>query len=1126
MLTYGKTIIPFFAAENNPFYIMLKRILTLLVLAVLSGQYIHAQVTTSSISGTVTDPNGSPLVGATVVAIHQPSGTKYTTISKQGGVVNLPGLRVGGPYSITVTYVGFKTQVFDNVTLVLGEAYNLTVQLGSDAVELSTVSVTASTRRRSFTDKVGATTNINAAQLSTLPTISRSITDYTRITPQANGTSFAGRDNRMNNMQVDGANLNNNFGLSSDLLPGGGNPISLDAYQEISVNVSPFDVRQSGFTGAGISAITKSGTNTFHGSFYGAYRDQSFNGTNVAGTKLPDPAKTNNKLYGVTFSGPIIKNKLFFFVNGEIEKASRPGITWSPKGGSGNGTVSNVPIDSLAKLYNYLKTKYNFDPGAYDNFPNYETKNHKILAKIDWNISTAHKLTLKFSDYVSDDVNTASGSGGINGASSQSSIVSYWGSYRFGSNALGFSNVNYTIQDKVRSGALELNSNFKGRFANQFLATFTKISSIKGHNGATFPFVDILGLTAGSKNNYLSFGNEPFNGNNNQVINDVFNVTDNFTYFAGKHTLTAGATYEYQKVGNMFMPGSQGYYVFGSLNDFITNQAPKLYSINYSLIPGQEAVFGSNMKLGQFGVYLQDEYNPNSQFKLTYGLRVDLPVYPEDPIENPAITALNLIDRDGNTVHYTTGKWPKSSLLFSPRIGFRWDVNGDKNLILRGGSGVITGRVPFVYPAAIPNGSGMYTFGSLITATSDLSNFLFNPDPHAYNPQFNNNLNATQFPTVAGKVAPGTFYAADPNYKFPQVWRTDFAIEKSLGKGWGALLEALYTKDINDPTVRNANQVLNADASVNLGGGIMRPRYSSTNARRINPTITNAAILENINKGGSFVLTAQVSKSFSKGFYASLAYNYTFALEGAPNLGSQPASVWSTIYTSKTQNDVELAYSGFAVPHRVVGTFSYKFEYLKALASTVTLYYEGAAQQANYSYIYNGDINNDGNTADLMYIPRNASEITFTNLTVGSTTYTAQQQSDAFFKYVEQDKYLRKHKGQNAERNAAMYPWFNRLDLNFQQEIFKNIGKYKNTLQFNASVVNFLNLLNHDWGIRKFYVVNNPLKPTVTNGVATYQLATYTPPGASSAQLVDRTFINNNSTSTTWGIQLGVKYIF
>jgi len=1101
----------------------------MLAIAFIASIPIFGQVTTSSITGTISDDKGEPLVGASITAVHQPSGTEYITISKTGGGFNLPGLRPGGPYKVTVDFVGFRKYVEEGFNLSLGDAYNITTAMVPTTVDLSNVVVTSTTTgRRAFQEKSGASTHIGANQLATLPTISRSITDYTRITPQANGTSFAGRDNRMNNMQVDGANLNNNFGLSSDLLPGGGNPISLDAYQEISVNVSPYDVRQSGFTGAGISAITKSGTNTFHGSAYGAYRDQSFNGTNVAGTKLAKPAKTSNKLYGLTFSGPIIKNKLFFFVNGEIEKASRPGITFSPKGGSGSGTVSNVPIDSLAKLSNYLQSKYSFDPGAYDNFPNFETKNHKILAKIDWNINTANKLTVKFSDFVSNDVNSPSGSGGINGASSQSSIVSYWGSYRFGLNAMGFNNVNYTIEDKVRSGSIELNTNARGRFANQFLATFTKISSIKGHEGATFPFVDIMGLTAGSKNNYLSFGNEPFNGNNNQVINDVFNVTDNFTYFAGKHTLTAGVTYEYQKVGNMFMPGSQGYYLFGSLNDFITNQAPKLYSINYSLIPGQDAVFGSNMKLGQFGIYAQDEYNPNSRFKLTYGLRVDLPVYPEDPIENPAVSALNLLDKDGKIVHYNTGKWPKSSLLFSPRVGFRWDIYGDKSLILRGGTGIITGRVPFVYPAAIPNGSGMYTFGSLVTNPTDLANFLFNPDPRAYNPQYNTSLNPTQFPTTAGSVAPSTFYAADPNYKFPQVWRTDFAVEKNIGKGWGVLLEALVTKDINDPTVRNANQVMSADGTVKLGANEVRPRYSSTNVRRVNSSITNAAILENIKKGGSFVFTAQLSKSFSKGFYASLAYNYTFATEGAPNLGSQPASVWSAIFTSKTQNDIETAYSGFAVPHRIVGTFSYKFEYLKALASTITLYYEGASQ-GGYSYIYNGDINNDGNTADLMYIPKDASEITFANLAASGSTpaFTAQQQSDAFFKYVEQDKYLRKHKGQNAERNTARYPWYNRLDLNFQQELSRNIGKSKNTLQFNASVVNFLNLLNNSWGVRKIYVVNNPLKlVSVTSGVPTFNFATFTPPGSNQAQLLDRTFINNNSTSTTWGIQLGFKYIF
>lgn len=1095
---------------------MLKRI-HLLLLAIAATIFTTAQVTTSSITGTVTGSNDEPLPGATVTAVHTPSGTKYVTISKTGGVFNLPGLRAGGPYTVTINFVGYKQQAIDNITLILGDAYNINAEMIAEAVDLSAV-VISSTRRRAAQDRSGASTNISQAQLSTLPTISRSITDYTRITPQSNGTSFAGRDNRMNNVQVDGANLNNNFGLSSDLLPGSGNPISLDAYQEISVNISPYDVKQSGFTGAGISAITKSGTNTFHGSIYGSYRNQSYNGTRVADTKLPSPAATNNKIYGATIGGPIIKNKLFFFINGEIEKSNAPGVTYSPKGGSGNGTASSVPIDSLKVLSDYLQSKYGFDPGAYDNFPNFATDNYKILGKIDWNISNAHKLTLKYSDFRNTGYAQPSPSGGINGASSQSGIISYTPSPgRFGPSSMAFNNVNYSIVDKVRSGAIELNSNFRGKFSNQFIATLTKISSIKGHDGATFPFADIIGLTAGSKNNYLSFGNEPFNGNNNQVINDIYTVTDNFSYYAGKHTITAGASYEYQKVGNMFMAGSQGYYVYGSLDDFLNNRAPKLFSLTYSLKEGEDAVFSANMKIAQLGVYLQDEVNINPRFKLTYGLRIDRPIYPEQPLENPAISALDLLDKNGNTTNYTTGKWPKASWYYSPRVGFRWDIYGDKKLIFRGGTGVFTGRIPFVYLTNVPSNSGMYQFGALIT--SNLDNFLFNPDPHAYNPFYNTTLNSSQFPTAAGTVAPGSFAVTDPKFKFPQVWRTNLAIDKSLGKGWNLTLEALYTKDINDPIMRNANQKA-PDTVVNVGPGDTRGRYSSTNARRVNTAISNAIVLDNTNKGSSFAITALLSKNFSKGFYGSLAYTFTQSMDVSPNPGSQATSTWSGIYTSKTQNDQELAYSQYAIPHRVVATLSYRVEYLKHLASTFTFFYEGSSQ-GTYSYIYNGDINNDGNTADLMYIPKDPSEIRFTSMTVNGITYSAQEQSDLFFKFIEQDKYLDKHKGQVAERNGAKYPWYHRVDFNFQQDIFTNLGKNRNTLQFNAAVVNFLNLLNNDWGIKKQYVVNNPLRvASVTAGTPTYQLATFN--GAP----ITNTYINVNSTTTTWGIQLGVRYIF
>ncbi|MFL5787820.1 MAG: TonB-dependent receptor domain-containing protein, partial [Flavisolibacter sp.] len=777
---------------------MFKRLLNLLIITI-AGLSLSAQVTTSSITGSVRDNNGQGLAGATVTAIHNPSGTTYSTIASKDGVFNFPNVRIGGPYTVRVTFTGMQDFTIENINLELGQPFNINATLAPSSQSLEAVIVTGRSRRAA-PDKVGTSTNITSRQITTLPTISRSITDFTRLTPQANGTNFGGRDARYNNVTIDGANLNNNFGLSSDPLPGGGNPISLDAIDEISVNIAPFDVRQANFTGAGISAVTKSGTNTFHGTAYGYYRNQNFNGTTVKGQSIGSQQKRNNKIYGASIGGPIIPNKVFFFVNGEYEENTFPGVQFTPTGGSGAGNISQVSIDSLKAVANYLNQTYKFDPGAYDNFPNFSTKNHKLLGKIDWNISNAHKLTVKYSDYTQNTDALISQSGGINGASS-SGLVTY--GPRFSGTALSFANVNYIIHDIVRSGTVELNSNFHGKFANQLLGTLTKIRSTKSHPGATFPFIDIL--AAGSKNNYISVGNEPFNGNHNDVINDVYTITDNFSYFTGKNTITAGASYEYQRVGNMFMAGSQGYYVYNSVNDFITNQPPKLFSINYSLLPGQDAVYSANLKIGQLGIYVQDEINVNAHFRFTAGIRVDKPIYPEQPLENPAISKLSLYDHSGNLTNYTTGQWPKSSLYWSPRVGFRWDVDGDKNLILRGGTGVFTGRIPFVYLTNIPSNSGMYQFGALIT--SNLQNFLFNPDPHAYNPFYNQNLNPAQFPTTAGTVVPtGSYALTTRNYKFPQIWRLNFAVDKQIGNGWSATFEALYTKDINATYMFNANQ--------------------------------------------------------------------------------------------------------------------------------------------------------------------------------------------------------------------------------------------------------------------------------------------------------------------------------
>ncbi len=1111
-----------------------KRILPFVIALLAIPTVMLGQVTTSSIIGTVKTTTGEGLEGATITATHQPSGSVYTTIAKKGGTFTLSNLRIGGPYVLKVNFVGLKTESITDITLSLGEPYSANVVLSDDSKTLTNVVITGGGKRLN-TVKTGASTNINSRMISGLPTISRSITDFTRLTPQANGNSFGGRDPRYNNITVDGANLNNNFAVESSNappLPGGGaNPISLDAIEEISVNIAPYDVRQGSFTGANISAVTKSGTNNFHGTAYGYWRNQSFNGTNVAGFKLPAAQSSYTKILGASLGGPIIKNKLFFFINGEYEEKSATLSYYVPAGGTGQGNASSVPIDSLKKLSDYLKSKYSYDPGAYDNFSSgAPQKNHKYLAKVDWNISNSTKLTVKYSDFQNTQYSLPSQSGGINGASN-SGLVTY--GPKFSSTAMAFGNTIYSTVDKVQSGSFDLTSNFHGKFANQFLATITKISAIKAHPGSQFPFVDITGFTPGSKNNYLSFGNEPFNGNYNVVINDVYSVTDNFSYFAGKHTLTAGASYEYQKVGNGFMPGSQGYYSYKSLDDFLNNRAPNQFAITYSLVPGQDAVISANLKIGQIGAYVQDEINVNDNLKITAGLRIDKPSYPEQPLANAAVDALPLYDHSGNITKYSTGSWPKSTIYWSPRVGFRWSLPEDK-LVIRGGTGLFTGRIPFVFLTNLPTGVGPYQFGTLVTtntAGANMNDFLFNADPHAYNPFYNTAL-ATKypnlFPTKGGTVVPtGAYALIANNFKFPQVFRTDLAVDKQLGNGFSATLEALYTKDVNAVYMFNANQP-NPDATVNVGGSV-RPSFSSTAARKLNASSGNAVVLDNTKLGGSFSLTAQVSKSFTKGFYGSLAYTHTEALDVSANPGAQANSVWVANATSLTQNDLQLANSNFNVPNRVIGTLSYRKEFLKHAATTISIFFEGASQ-GNISYIYNGDVNNDGNSADLMYIPKSPSEITFVDIKASGTVpaFTAKQQSDAFFQFIAQDPYLSKHMGEVAERNGARQPWFNKVDLKFAQDIFVNIRGHKNTLQFTADVLNAANLINHNWGVKKFFIVANPLKVVtpIVGGAATYQLATYLPQGATTQILLDRTYINNNSTSSTWGMQLGLRYIF
>ncbi len=1085
---------------------------------------LKAQVTTSSITGFVKSDKGTPLEGATITAVHQPSGTKYVTISKKDGSFTIPYARVGGPYQITVNFVGYAPKTVDDVTLNLGEPYTTDVALSVSSTELTGVTVRASGRLAQ--SKTGASTIFNSRQISTLPTISRSITDFTRLTPQASsGNSFAGRDGRYNNLQIDGANLNNNFGLSTDPQPGGGaSPISVDAYDEIAVNIAPYDVRQSGFTGAGLNVITKSGTNTFHGTAYGFYRDQSFNGKHVGDVTLTQtPQKV--KVYGGSLGGPIIKNKLFFFVNAEWENKSVPNAnTYVPTGSTASGLQSAAPVDSLNKFRDFLKSNYGYDAGVYDNRPNYVTKNHKLLGKIDWNISDKQKLVIKYSDFKGSDQSPLNGSSVPNSGAGGFTIegqskLSRLPNNRNSNQSIGFSNSDYGTNHVVKSGTVELNSNFNSRISNQLLFAYTHVDDARFSPGGIFPTIEIFnadgtvpGVTQGR--NYMSAGTDPFT-RNNEVINNIADFTDNFSYFAGKHNLLAGVTYEYQKVGNAFMPGSESYYMYNTLNDFITGAAPAYFSYTYSLVPGQPKVFSANLQLGQLGAYIQDEYNVNTNFKLTYGLRADVPTYLKQPLANSAIDALQFPNESGKMINYSTGKWPNSSVLLSPRVGFRWQVPNNEGLVLRGGTGIFTGKIPFVWLTNMPSNSGVYQNGVVLNSVADLATITFNPDPDAY---------ISKFPSTVTATAPGSFVLIDKKFKFPQVFRTNIGADKSLGNGFNASVDVIYTKDLNAVKMRNAN--LKAPTGT-LAGEDNRPYYPSTQTgsdKYVDPTVGSVIVLENTKKGYSFAATAQISKTFANGFYGSLAYTHTVAKEVSPNPGSQATSAWQSIINKGTPNDIELYNSEYSIPDRIVANISYRKEYANHFASTISLYYEGD-DQARYSFVIGGDLNGDQqSSSDLMYIYTKGSDVPFVDFknSDGSVKYTIAQEQAAYDEFVSHSRYLKKHKGEYAERNSALTPWYNDIDMRFLQDFFIKVGNTRHTLEFSVDILNLPNLISKNWGIRDLYTINNPLslKGVDAGGNPTYNLAEF------NKALVTQPYEDNVSTSSTWGMQLGLRYKF
>ncbi|MEY4611450.1 MAG: hypothetical protein RL246_1769 [Bacteroidota bacterium] len=1089
-----------------------------LLMALPIGQVFAQGSTTAALAGTVVDEKGEGLPGATVIAIHEPTGSRYGGSTRADGRYNIVNMRVGGPYKVTVTFVGYKDAVQSGIVLTLAQELRQNFKLEVNQSQLEEVKVVASRSSIINSGRTGAATTVSNNQITTLPTLNRSLGDFARLDPRANGLNFAGRNSLYNNITVDGAFFNNAFALSSTIGgQAGASPISVDAIDQFQVLIAPYDVRQGMATGANINVVTKSGTNNWSGSGYYFGTDQG-----LVGNKIGDVVNQYGTFargqIGARIGGALIKNKLFVFGSFEQETQTDPGSNFVA---TRTGTEPNRSIAKAAdldRLKDFLKTKFKYDPGAYENW-NKEKYSQKVNLRLDWNISDKHKLNVKY-NYLRSyaDINP-SNSGSLSGGRSPSATV------------LPFQGSLYRINNNLDSYIAELNSTFSSSVANNLTVGYTAMRDFRQSpvNDNPFPTVDIGN---NDLNELTAFGYEPFSANN--ILNsDIFQIADNLTIYKGKHVYTFGLAYETNAFMNGFAPNYYGAYQFKSIDDFInsangdTKVIPARYQqqwSNYSSFPFAE------MKGSTFSFYGQDEITAAKGLKLTFGLRADatsFPSFDEPKYTNTYVPSLTF--RDG--VKLTTNKFPETTVLWSPRFGFNWDVKDDKQTQIRGGLGVFSGRVPYVWLSNQLSNNGVL-FGSENIANP--TNRPFNPDVNAYRPAITLPLTPTAY----------NLAVTDPNFKFSQVFRTNLALDKNLGDGWILGLEGIYTKDINAVYLENVNLPKSTVTAVGadnrmifytLGAnglpssarnfqiygnvrGVNAPAVGSNTVS--SPNISDAIVIKNTDLGYSYAFTATISKSFENGLFASLAYTNSDS-RSVNDGGSIAQSQWRDRVVSGDPNENVASYSSYMQAHRFNAYGSYRLNYLNEKASTTFGFTYSAAPAGRFSYTYSGDMNGDNQNAnDLIFVPRSQSDIMLRDL--GS--YTAAQQWADLDKYINQDAYLSKHRGHYAERNGAELPWSANFDFKVIQDFYIKVGGQRNTLQFTLDVFNFGNYVSPQWGLNQS-TLRAGLINYVGNDAATGKPVFQFPYRSGTTPLSD-TFQRSFGLGSRWQAQFGVRYIF
>ena len=1106
---------------------MQKRLHLLVALLAFMVTTAMAQITTSSVSGKIT-ANGEDVIGATIKAVHQPSGTVYRAVTNMDGRYSIQGMRPGGPYVLEVTYVGYKNKQVKGISLSLGQNTVLNETLAEDAAQLEDVVVVANRNNNMRTDRAGATTSINADQIEAVPTVSRSMNDLLKLTPQGanvgSGFSVGGGNYRQSYVTVDGAAFNNAFGIGGNL-PGNGSPISLDALDQISVSSSPYDVRLSGFTGGAISAVTKSGTNDFKGTAYMYTTNSHLRGNKVSDYEL-NRLQSHSTTWGASFGGPIIKDKLFFFANGEYQSNISAGPSgtarvnasdeWSPS----SGTVHRPLQSDMDNMLSFLSKNYGYNPGRYQGY-SLDTPSYKFLARIDWNINENNKLNFRFSKSHDKDSSSPSSSttpfkdsviypGGedATGGKSQSGRTANSGLY--------FESARYYQEKNFTSFAAEWNSKWGG-VNNVLRATYSYQDEPRTYVGGMFPTVDIL------KNGsyYMGFGPDPFTeGNLRQV--KTFVATDEATWSMGIQNFTAGLQFETNKATNGFGAASAGYYVFESMDDFMNGKAPRSYGVTFPMDGSSQ--FQATMKYNQFSAYVQDQVNFSDRFRLTAGLRFELPIYPElENCYNKAFAALKYKDNAGNEHSYSTDQLPDAPLTVSPRVGFNWDILGNHKLVLRGGTGYFVGRLPFVWlVSAVSNaGCGQYTY-YYNTPSDKSANYLMDKFYASRDEQVKVLQQQGLAVNREDAAAPSSPTIIDKDLKMNATWKTSLALDAKLPYDVDFSLEGIYSREFNPATVINLSRYWDGK-TVKLSPGDERHYFSQSNKN--NPyMITNAG-----HKAYYYSITASLAKKFDFGLNLSASYTYSKAKSYGDGVGDQVSSAYyNNRYSVNGNNDMELGYGTYVAPNRLLISASYKKDYGKNFGSEVGLIYEGMNMGyadgyscTRYTYQLTSNVVGDYGSNGLVYIPASREALNEWNFK-DNGSYTAEQQKDDFWAYINQDDYLKNHKGEYAERGGAVMPWHHQLDFKFNQNFYLNVAGQKNTLQFGVDIKNLANLLNNSWGLYK--TVNNTklLKYTAgKNGAqGSFQFQ------KNGKNVLSKTYTNNTSFNSTYSIQFSIRYIF